>query len=148
MLGRGFEIGDGIFILSSSEKKGLGLSDNELELVKPYYSTDELLKYFGKRQNSYWVIYTDSWFRDPQAMKPYPNLKKHLDRFRSVITSDFYPYGLHRSRNEQFFLGTKIMCARKCSTPTFTYTDFPCYVSQTFNVIKSARVDPKFLTAS
>ena len=35
-------------------------------------------------------------------MKPYPNLKAHLDKFIQVITSDNKPYGLHRAREEQF----------------------------------------------
>ena len=35
-------------------------------------------------------------------MKPYPNLKTHLDKFIRVITSDNKPYGLRRARDEQF----------------------------------------------
>jgi adenine-specific DNA-methyltransferase len=75
-----------------------------------------------------------------------PNLKRHLDQFAPVITSHNRPYGLHRARDEKFFKGDKIVAVRKCVRPTFTYTSFPCYVSQTFNVIKSDRVDLMFLT--
>jgi adenine-specific DNA-methyltransferase len=63
-----------------------------------------------------------------------------------VITSSNHPYGLHRARDENFFVGNKIASLRKCALPTFTYTDFPCYVSQSFNVIKTDRVDLLFLT--
>ena len=80
-------------------------------------------------------------------MKPYPNLKAHLDQFKKVITSDNKPYGLHRARDQRFFKGEKIISARKCGQPTFTYTDYDCYVSQTFNVIKTDRIDQKYLTA-
>ena len=38
------------------------------------------------------------------------------------------------------------MVLRKCAQPCFTYTDFPCYVSQTYNVIKTDRVDQLYLT--
>ena len=70
-----------------------------------------------------------------------------MDRFTKVITSDNKPYGLHRRREERLFEGEKIMVLRKCSgKPVFTYTDFPCYVSQSYNVIKTSRVDNKFLT--
>jgi len=80
-------------------------------------------------------------------MKPYPNLKKHLDRFQEVITSNNKPYGLHCARREHYFTGEKIISLRKCAIPTFTYTDFDCYVSQTYFVIKTERVDQKYLTA-
>lgn len=146
ILGGNFEIGDGIFVLSNAEKAAIEFSSDELELIKPYFTTDELLRYFGKRRNFFWIIYTDSSFKSPSSIRPYPKIKKHLDKFRSIITSHNKPYGLHRSRNEYFFKGEKIISVRKCSEPTFTYTDFDCYVSQTFNVIKSNRVNLKFLT--
>jgi len=146
VLGDGCEVGDGIFVLSTPEKTANKFTSEELEIIKPYYTTSELLKYFGKRRNSLWIIYTDSSYKTPSAIKPYPNMKKHLDRFKSVITSDNHPYGLHRSRNEQFFKGEKIISVRKCAEPTFTFVDFDCYVSQTFNVIKSNRLNMKYLT--
>ena len=76
-----------------------------------------------------------------------PNLKSHLDKFKSIMTSDNKPYGLHRARSEEFFVGEKIISARMCIEPTFTFTDFDCYVSQTFNVIKTDRINLKYLTA-
>ena len=80
-------------------------------------------------------------------METYPNIKKHLDQFLDIITSDNKPYGLHRSRDEKFFMGEKIISLRKCTTPTFTFTDFDCYVSQTFFIIKTDRISQKYLTA-
>ena len=123
---------EGIFYLSDKEKNELNLTPEELILIKPFYSTTELYRYFGEKDNKYWVIYTDSSFKNKNSMNPYPNLKKHLDRFQKVITSDNKPYGLHRARNEHFFIEEKIVSLRKCAKPTFTYTDFDCYVSQTY----------------
>ena len=74
-------------------------------------------------------------------MTPYPNLKAHLDRFTQVITSDNKPYVLHRVRDEQFFKGEKIVSLRKTAEPCFTYTDFDCYVLQSYNVIKWVTFD-------
>jgi len=146
-LGEGFKVGEGIFCISDQEKKQLVLSKEEVKLVKPYYTTDELFKYYGNQKNNYWIIYTDSSFKNPHTIRPYPNLKKHLDRFKSIITSHNAPYGLHRAREEHFFKGEKVMSLRKCAEPTFTYTNYDCYVSQTFFVIKSLRINMKFLTA-
>ena len=140
------EVGEGIFILSDTERIALQLEKNESDLVRPYFTTDELGRYAANKQNKYWVIYTGSEFKNPVAMNPYPALKRHLDRFREVITSDNAPYGLHRTRNERFFIGEKIVSLRKCAVPTFTYTDFDCYVSQTFNVIKTPRLNQLYLT--
>ena len=77
----------------------------------------------------------------------YPKLKAHLDRFKSIITSDNKPYGLHRARTEDFFKGEKIISLRKCQRPSFAFTDFDCYVSQTHSSIKTERFNLKFLTA-
>jgi hypothetical protein len=146
-LGGSVALNEGIFYLTDKEKDELNLSSDELKLVKPFYSTTELDRYYGDKENKYWVIYTDSSFKNPNAIKPYPNLKNHLDRFQKVITSDNKPYGLHRARNEHFFIEEKIISLRKCAKPTFTYTDFDCYVSQTYFVIKTSRVNQKYLTA-
>jgi adenine-specific DNA-methyltransferase len=141
------ELNQGIFILNDNELNSLGLSDKELELIKPLYTSTELDKYCGQGNNKYWIIYTDSKFNNSDAIIPYPKIKDHLDKFQMVITSDNKPYGLHRARNEHFFKGEKIISLRKCAQPTFTYTDFDCYVSQTYNVIKTTRINQLFLTA-
>ncbi len=147
LLGDDFQKGIGIFNLSNNEKKKYDFSDKELRLIKPFYTTEELGKYYGNPTNKLWVIYTGSEFNQPESLNGYPKLKNHLDKFQNVITSDNKPYGLHRARNEKFFMGEKIISLRKCAEPTFTYTDFDCYVSQTYFSIKTERVNMKFLTA-
>ncbi len=145
-LGGSAAVGEGIFVISDAERENLELSHAEEKLLRPYFTTEELGRYFGKAKNSFWIIYTDSSFKSANAIAPYQRLKKHLDRFARVITSDNAPYGLHRARDERFFIGEKIVSLRKCSRPIFTYTDFDCYVSQTFNVIKTGRIDQRYLT--
>lgn len=139
--------GSGIFVLSNAELAGLKLDRVEKKLIKPYFTTDQLNRYCVNKKNTHWIIYTDSSFKDPYSMSHYPKIKEHLDRFQKIITSHNKPYGLHRSRNEDFFKGDKIISLRKTDKPCFTYTNFDCYVSQTFFVIKSKRIDMKYLTA-
>ena len=147
ILGEGFSLGDGIFVLSKDELENLSLSDKEKALVKPYFTSSELLQYHGLKDNKYWIIYTSSEFQNPEKLLNYPNIKNHLDKFEKVITSDYKPYGLHRARDKKFFQGEKIISLRKCSDrPCFTYTDFNCYVSATFYVIKTEKINQKFLT--
>ena len=142
-----YDIGAGIFVLCDHEKEKLHMFKKELELIKPLYTINELSKYYGIPKNKFWVIYTKSSFKNREEMNKYPNIKKHLDQFTSVITSDNRPYGLHRAREERFFKGEKIISIRKCAEPTFTYTDFNCYVSATFYVIKTNRINQKYLTS-
>ena len=146
LLGNRYEVGDGIFVLSEEEKSQMPLSKFESELIKPSYTTKELHRYYGDPLNHEWVIYTDSTFRDKKKIELYPNVKAHLDQFRTVITSDNRPYGLHRARNEYFFKDEKVVSVRKCQNPTFTYVDFDSYVSAAFYVIKTEKVNQKYLT--
>ncbi|QFZ54502.1 hypothetical protein FEZ18_06685 [Oceanihabitans sp. IOP_32] len=143
-LGSSFNLNEGVFQLNDKEKLSYDFTDDELELIKPFYTTNELKRYYGSSKNTEWIIYTKSDIND--KINQYPNIKKHLDEYKEIITSDNKPYGLHRARNEDFFIGEKIISLRKCAIPTFTYTDFDCYVSQTFFVIKSENINLKYLT--
>ena len=141
-------VGSGIFGLSDSEKNNLNLTPKENELIKPYYNNADLVeRYYTNPKHKVWIIYTDSKFKDSNSMNSYPNIKAHLDRFAQVITSDNRPYGLHRAREERFFKGEKVIALRKCvGRPLFSYSDFDCYLSATFYIIKTSRVNMKYLT--
>ena len=147
ILGGNVKKGDGIFVISDEELTDLSLSEKEYELIKPYYTSDELDKYCTDKKNSYWIIYTNSDFKNIEKIKAYPKIKEHLDKFKDVITSHNKPYGLHRSREEKFFKNEKILSLRKCKEPTFTFSDFDCYVSQTYFIIQTERFNLKYLTA-
>ena len=142
-----FPIGSGIFGLSYDEMNKLNLTDSEKSVIKPYFSTEQIGRYYTIPSNSKWLIYTDSSFKRANSMDDYPHIKSHLDQFIDIFTSDNKPYGLHRCRKEKFFQGEKIISLRKCvERPCFSYSDFDCYVAQTFFSIKTLRWDMKFLT--
>ncbi len=147
ILGANFNIGDGVFNLSEKEFLSYNFTDSEKQLIKPFYTTKEINRYFVSNENKYWVIYTGSKFKNSKEILPYPNLKLHLDKFQKIITSDNKPYGLHRTRNENIFIGEKILSIRKCLTPSFSYVSFDSYVNRTYNVIKTKRINMKYLTA-
>lgn len=126
--------GDGIFVVTNKEKEMIIETDNDARKIKPYYTTKELGRYRSVEVNNYWIIYADREVRE--NIKKYPGIKSHLDKFKPVLTSVFAPYGLHRPRNEDFYLGEKILSQRKTRNPEFSYTTFPSYVSRAFMVIK------------
>jgi adenine-specific DNA-methyltransferase len=139
--------GSGIFCITEKERKAIRPNSKERRLLKPFYTPAQLKRFVGNPDKTHWIIYTTSDFKHPSLMKDYPNIKNHLDKFKKVITSHNKPYGLHRARDERFFQGEKIISVRKCARPTFTYTEFDCYVTQTFFVIKTERINQKYLTA-
>lgn len=140
----GASLGEGIFILSNDELRDLKLSTEESKLIRPFYTSDQINRFDVKPKNNFWIIYTDS--RVVKKFDGYPGIKKHLDKFKSVITSSFGPYGLHRSRDERLFIGPSIFSIRKTDIPRFSYVDFPCFVSQTYFIIHTERCNLKYLT--
>lgn len=141
------EVGRSIFVLNDYEKESLNLLSNEISLVKPYYTSDEIMRYWTDKKNHLWIIYTTSEYKNPTSLDNYPNIKNHLDAVEKAITSDNKPYGLHRAREEKFFKGEKIVSLRKCvGRPCFSYNDFDCYVPAMYYVIKTTRFNMKFLT--
>lgn len=147
-LGNDYDKGDGVFMISNEELNFLNLTEKEKKLIKPFFTSEEILLYHTDDNNKNWVIYTDSSYKDEHSLDNYPNLKTHLDQFQSIITSSNKPYGLHRARNEKFFKGEKILAKRKSvDRPNFSYNNIDSYVSQTFNVIKTDRFNMKYLVS-
>ena len=143
----GFPIGEGIFGLSRSEIDELELLEDEMKLIKPYYNSSDNVARYTVGTTDLSIIYTPSTFKNPHSMDSYPHLKAHLDKFKDVISSDNKPYGLHRARVESFFIGEKIVALRKCAgKPIFAYANGLNYMSATFYVIKTNRVNMKYLT--
>jgi len=138
------EVGRGIFVLKTDEIKNLDLSKKELEVIRPFYTTDEVSRYFANSKNKLWVIYSNREVN--KNIDKYPKIKEHLQKYARIITSDFGPFGLHRARDEKFFKGPSIFSIRKTERPQFSYVDFACYVSQTYFVISTERANLKFLT--
>ena len=50
------QVGKGIFVLSSSEKNSLSLSKKEKNLIKPFYTSEEILPYWTNPHNNLWII--------------------------------------------------------------------------------------------
>lgn len=113
-------VGEGIFGLSIQEKESLNLTSDEQELVKPYYNTNQIKRYYTLKRNTEWLIYTDSSYKNAESMNGFPHLKAHLDRFKNIITSDNKPYGLHRAREERF-LKVKNSQFEKVCRQTFVF---------------------------
>ncbi|MEX2054288.1 MAG: N-6 DNA methylase [Candidatus Colwellbacteria bacterium] len=144
-LGPSFLRGDGVFVLSEKEVEGLELDEEESDHLKPYYTSEQVNGYKADPKTDRYIIYADKEFRE--SIGKYPKLKAHIDNFKEILTSDFAPYGLHRARDSRLFKGEGIFSLRKAEKPAFSYVNFPCYVSQSYYVIKPDNVNLKYLTA-
>lgn len=133
----------GVFVITTEEKNSLNLTKKELKLIKPFYTTKQLKRYYYDENNTEWLIYTKKDINS--KINEYPNIKKHLDKFTDIITSDNKPYGLNRPRKEEMFIGKKIIVTRKCRKPTFTYVPFDTFISRTFIIIKTNRFNMEYL---
>jgi adenine-specific DNA-methyltransferase len=140
--------GDGVFVIQKSFFKNL--NRYEKTILKPLYEPTDLGKYFINNENSKEIIYsikkTDS--------KEMPTLLSHLEKFKDIMderrenkNGRLKYYHLHWSRDDYFFIsGPKILSIRKCAHPTFTYTEKEAYVMMSVNVIRSERINMKYLT--
>ena len=86
ILGKSTPVGSGIFAINDKERDLLNLTQSEISLLKPLYTSKEIKRWYGNSRNTEWVIYTDSSFKNKAKMENYPNLKKHLDNLPIHLT--------------------------------------------------------------
>ena len=92
-------------------------------------------------------LYLYRCYKEDQK-KEYINLKLHLDKFKKYITSSNAPYGLHRPRNENYFIEPKIIFKCMFLKPDFTFDDSGFYLGFSFiSIIQKSSLDLKYLLA-
>jgi adenine-specific DNA-methyltransferase len=126
------------------------LNANEKSLLKPLYEPVELSKFYIPKKSKSEIIYlTKSTEKDDIE-----NITNHLKKYELVMNERretkngrLKYYHLHWSRDESFFSkGDKIISVRKCESPTFVYTQNDAYLMMSCNIIKSKRINLKYLT--
>ncbi|QTY27933.1 Eco57I restriction-modification methylase domain-containing protein [Flavobacterium sp. CS20] len=136
------EVGQGVFVIDRGVL-------NHSQYIKPVYEPENFEVFYHNQKYSKELIYV------PKGKKPEPHILEHLDKYRPIMedrrenkSGSIEYYNLHWSRDEKFFSkGGKIISLRKCpKRPMFSYTEFDCYVMLTFNVIKTERLNQRYLT--
>lgn len=144
----GIRRGDGVFVVPQDYFHGL--PERERRFLKPLYEPVLAGRYSLKEPEKVLLYLTPDNGSD-QAV----TLIRHLERFRPLMErrretrmGRMKYYHVHWPRREEFFLsGPKILAARKCARPTFTYTEREAYVMMSFNVIRTERLSMKYLAA-
>lgn len=141
------KIGDGVFVVEKGFFKKLSIK--EKKYIKPIYEPYLIDKYIIKNNDKEIIYITKKNYKNDA-----PNLIEHLSIYKEIMDErrenqqfklDFFH--LHWPRDEYFFeKGAKILSVRKCASPTFSYTEEEAYVMMSFNVIKTDRINLKYLT--
>lgn len=142
------KVGDGVFVIN--EGMFLGLNETESKYLKKLYEPTNCHKYYFDDHSTKKIIYITKQNYEYDA----PTLLNHLSKYRSVMdqrrenqNGRLEYYHLHWPRIESYFKsGEKILVPRKSATPIFTYTTKEAYVMMAINIIKTNRVNMKYLT--
>jgi len=138
-----WRVGEGVFVLTPEELAGLGLSDEEMEPVRPYHDLCDLGRYFLARSPSRAIIYStpDTW----PTVDRYPGLHAHLARFQTIMEArretrlGVRPWWqLHWPRQESLWQSAKIVSVQMARRPAFVPAEVPVYVSFSANVFVPA----------
>lgn len=143
------QIGNPVFIVP--KKFFPNLSKLEKNLLKPIFEPVDFTKY-TLGSSSLDIIYLTK--SNSPLESDMPNILTHLAKFRPIMEERrenqqgrIQYYHLHWPREQSTFdYGEKILVPRKCGTPTFCYTEKEAYVMMAINVIKTGRVNMKFLS--
>jgi len=126
----------GVFVVHRDEIKGLDFNKEEEKFVRPYLRAQDVER-FGFDYNKWYVFYIGN--KENKLIKAnkkaYPSIVKHLDKFDGLITSSNGPYGIHRTREERYFTGEKLLCPNMFDRPVFAYCEPEYYVNFAFNVV-------------
>jgi len=144
----GIKMGDGVFVVQAGFFTNL--TDHEKKYLKPLIEATQVDRYTFPATHSHELIYfTKRNFNGDGC----PNLLEHLEKFKEIMVErretangSMEYYHVHWSRNERFFTeGAKILSIRKCTKPTFVYTEKEAYTTGKFYVIKTERINLKYL---
>ncbi|MBL7086108.1 MAG: Eco57I restriction-modification methylase domain-containing protein [Candidatus Cloacimonetes bacterium] len=140
------KIGEGVFVIKKD------LLKNTKDFLKPLYEPKRIKRYYFNKKNDKVLIYIP---RKINKNKIPSSILEHLEKYKEIMMDrrenkqgKIKFYDLHWSRSKEFFNnGEKVISLRKCvDSPSFSYVRDECYVMLSFNIIKTKRIDNKFLT--
>lgn len=122
---------------------------HEKHVMKGYYTSANR---FASGERRGLIAYLNKDIDDLRFM---PHIEINIEQFikqlknrREVKTKQIKYFHLHWPRDEKFFIkGEKIVCSIRTAAPSCFYTEDEYYGSRAVNIIKSKRINMKYLTA-
>ncbi len=148
--GNRWQTGEGVFALTPEEVAGLGLSERERDVLRPYHDLCDLGRYDLAESPSRVLVYAtaQTW---PEAGQ-YPTLRDHLARFRPILESRRETrlgrrawWQLHWPRDEAIWQGPKVIAVQMGPRPAFVPAAGPVYVPFSVNVFVPDRTRSEHL---
>lgn len=137
----GFQVGEGVFVLSEDELTSLDLSPEERQLLRPYYRGTDIERYHLAGQPSEWLLYLTR--ETAPDLAAFPNFVRHLERFRCLLEARrevkrgrIRWWHLHWPREEELFLAPRILMPQMGHSPRFVFCDEPAFVGFAMHVIR------------
>lgn len=123
-------IGDGIFVLNVKHPNDVQqinqFNVSEQLLLKPFYKNSDIKRFISSSTPYRYIIYT----MDDINHERYPNVHKHLLRFKSILEKRLDTYQesynwtcLHRAREMGIFTSPKIVVPQRSRRNTFAYNE-------------------------
>lgn len=142
---RGVQKGDGIFVLRAEAIERLRPSDQEMELVKPFYKNVDMGSYVldpVRPREELCLIYVTRH----TEIDRHPVIKSHLERFRPILEQrreclkGTLPwYSIHWPRREHIFEGEKLVAPHYRYPRPFLYANTPYYTNMENFILKKKR---------
>ena len=129
---------DGVYVLNKNEVEYLNLSNNEKNLLKPFFKNSNIKQFYTTTQPEKFLIYAT---RDLD-INEFPNIKNHFDKYAKIIKNRSQDRGeikaalklgkwwvIFAARLDTNFDNEKIVCPQRSLKNTFGYNDVPWYGS-------------------
>jgi adenine-specific DNA-methyltransferase len=154
------ELGEGIFVLNSSEIAALKLSKTEQRYLKPLYKNSDISKYSTKNYPDLWFIDLSYPRNKDLDLNTIPKLIRHLERFKCILENRvdsslatakklnlWWVIGL---RKQIKYDGPKIVNPQRSRWNTFGYNDSEWFAASdvffiTSNEKSSVKINLEFL---
>lgn len=132
------DIGDGIFFITNEELEKLKINEEEKAYIKPLFKNSDIKKYYTNNCNHLNVI--NLRYTDRPNLDDLPNIKRHLERYKALLTSrprtgtlesafnNGYWYVMSTSRRVNMD-AAKIVVPQRSPMNTFGYNEIPWYAS-------------------
>jgi adenine-specific DNA-methyltransferase len=137
--GSRWKIGQGVFALRQDELRQIGLSKEELSLLRPYHDLLDVDRYWLSAAPSLSLIYST---REtcPDICR-YPGVCAHLKQFRPIMDKRRETlskanswWHIHWPRDEQLWRSPKLIVVQMARRPTIAVARQPAYVPFSINV--------------
>lgn len=135
-----YYVNEEVFVIAKENIGRLGLTEEEQGFLREYHEPNEVGRYVCSDGFSKYLLYINK--DNMSDVEKYPNIKKHLEKYKPFMSlrretqkgSNLW-FHLHWPRNEELFVGEKIIYPQMGAVPTFAYSAEPFFTNMSANIV-------------